>query len=394
MVNKFHHSISIVGGAGHVGLPLALSLCKKNFNILLIDINTKNLEKISKGVMPFIEYGAPHLLKKYIKKKKIKISNQLSDVYLSKYIIICIGTPIDKKLKPKEESFLNLFLKLNKFIRKDQIIIIRSSTNPGVCNKIFKILKNKNISYCPERIVQGQSLKEMPRLPQIISGFTKLSIKESKKIFNRICKKVIVTSVLEAELIKLFSNAYRYILFSITNDFFRICNNLDINYIKLRKNMIEGYERNQGLPPAGFTSGPCLLKDTMQLSSFLKNNFSLGDAAMDVNENLPINMLNKLSEKINIKNKVVGVLGVTFKADIDDIRDSLGIKLINYLKKKKFNYYYTDPYYKDDKKISIKKLIKKSDIIIVSTPHTIYKKIKIPNNKIILDIWGIINTKL
>ena len=389
----FNKTISIVGGTGHVGLPLGLALSEKNFKVQLIDINKENINKVNNGIMPFLEEGSEKILRKNIKKKNIFASNKTNLIKNSKYIIVCIGTPINKKLIPETKKFLNFFRFLNKIISRNQIIIIRSSVFPGICDKIYDILWNKNISYCPERIVQGKSLKELPKLPQIVSGYTKISVLNSKKIFKKISKKILITNILEAELIKLFSNAYRYINFSITNQFYQICEKLEVDYNFLRKLMIDGYQRNKDLAQPGFTAGPCLLKDTMQLSSFLKGKFQLGHEAMKINEGLPIFLINKLEQKISLKNKKIGILGMSFKAETDDIRDSLSIKLKNYLEKRGFKYYCSDPYFKGDGIIKTNSLIQKSDIIVVATPHLEYKKLKLPKNKIFIDVWGIIKKK-
>jgi len=154
--------------------------------------------------------------------------------------------------------------------------------------------------------------------------------------------------------------------------------------------MIDGYQRNSGIAKPGFTAGPCLLKDTMQLSSFLKSRFHLGYSAMSINESIPIYLVKNLEKKYKLKNKTIGVLGMAFKAETDDIRDSLSLKLINYLKKNKIKYLYSDPYYKDEGIANEKNLIKKSDFIIVTVPHQKYKKIKIPKHKKVIDIWNII----
>ncbi len=388
----FNKTISIIGGTGHVGLPLGLFLAKKNYNVKLIDINLKNIKKVNNGMMPFKEEKAKFILKDLIKKNKLHATNNFELIKKSKFVIICIGTPVNSKLKPETKNFLNAFRKIKKYISKNSIIVIRSSVYPGISNKVYEICKNKNrnISYCPERIVQGKSLIELPKLPQIISGFSYKSVNESVKLFSKVSKKTIVTSVTEAELIKLFSNSFRYIMFSISNQFFKICNDLNIDFDKLRKNMIDGYDRNSGIAKPGFTAGPCLLKDTMQLSSFLKNKFHLGYAAMSINESIPKYLVDNLNNKNKLKNKTVGVLGMAFKAETDDVRDSLSIKLINYLKKKKIKHIYSDPYYKDKFCIDENNLIKKSDVIIVTVPHNKYKKLKIPKNKKIVDIWNVI----
>tara|TARA_B100001250_G_scaffold413533_1_gene447984 strand:+ start:2294 stop:3460 length:1167 start_codon:yes stop_codon:yes gene_type:complete len=384
------NNISIIGGSGHVGLPLGLAFAEKGMRVNLIDINDKHNKLINNGKLPFKEKLGEKYLKKALKKKIIYASNNLNNCKLSKYIIICIGTPVNKKLKPEKKLFINFFHKLKKYINKDHIIIIRSSVYPGICQKIFDILKHKNnnISYCPERIVQGKSLIELSKLPQIVSGFNSLSLKNSQNLFKKISKKIIITSIEEAELIKLFSNAYRYIHFSISNQFYKICNDLNLDYNLIRKNMIDGYERNKNIPSQGFTSGPCLLKDTMQLASFCKEKFDLGYSAMRINESLPISLLSKIK---NLSKKKVGVLGLAFKAETDDIRDSLSIKLINYLKKRKIKFLANDPYVKLSYNSNLKKVIKNSDIIVIATPHKKYKKIKIPKKKFVIDVWNIVN---
>lgn len=385
------NSISIIGGAGHVGFPLGLAFAEVGMKINLIDLNKDSNNLINSGVIPFKEEKAKKILKKNLKKKKIYATDDIKICSESKFIIISIGTPISKNnLKPETKNLLNFFHLLKKYIKKNQTIIIRSSVYPGICEKIYKILKskNKNLSYCPERIIQGKSIVELPKLPQIVSGFNSIAIKNSSSLFKKISKDIIYTEVLEAELIKLFSNAYRYIHFSISNQFYEICRNLDLDYNLIRKKMMMGYARNKNIPTQGFTAGPCLLKDTMQLASFCKDNFPLGYSAMKINENLPINLLKGVR---NFKQKKIGILGLAFKAEIDDTRDSLSIKLINYLKSKKIKFLASDPYVNSKYNYNIQEVIKKSNLIIVATPHKVYKKLKVPKNKIIIDIWNILS---
>ena len=219
MINR--NFICIIGGAGHVGAPLGLALSSKGYNVVLIDKNQKNIKKINNGIMPFVEDGCEKLLKKMIYKRKIFATSQLNEVKKCKYIIVCVGTPINNRFKPDLKKFFNFFYSLKKCLNKNHIVIIRSSIYQGVSNRIFNIIKKhcKNLSYCPERIAQGKSLTELPKLSQIISGKNFKAKIESGKVFKKICKKIIYTKIIEAELIKLFSNAYRYINFSISNQF-------------------------------------------------------------------------------------------------------------------------------------------------------------------------------
>ena len=390
---SFNKTLSIIGGAGHVGFPLALAFANKNYNVNIIDLNQKNLNKIKKGITPFYELGAEKILKKSLKSKKLFFSNTLESIKLSKYVIICIGTPINSKMQPKTKIFYNFFYKLFKYINKNHTIIIRSSVFPGIIEKIAKKFKsqNNNISYCPERIVQSKALIELPILPQIISGTSDKAISDSINLFKKITKKIMISTIKEAEIIKLYSNANRYINFAIANQLYLMCEQQNVSFERVRSLMQQGYERNINLPSAGFSAGPCLLKDTMQLKSFYKGNFGLGLAAMKINENNIIDLIiKKIKNTKNYKAKTVGLMGVAFKAETDDIRDSLSIKIIKKLKKLRLNVIYTDEYYSDKNIYKLKNFLKKSDIIIVGAPHKKYKKLKLPKNKQYIDIWHII----
>ena len=382
MNKKYKYDICIIGGAGHIGLPLGLLFKEKNKKVVLYDVNLINLKLIDDKKMPFYEKGAQKLLS-----TGIDTSSDFDIIKSSKNIIVCIGTPVDEYLNPKFENFFNLFYNLKEILKKNQTIIIRSSVYPKTCQRLAEIVNN-NIAYCPERIVQGSSISEMAKLPQIVSGFSKTAINNSSKLFRLISKKIIITTVLEAELIKLFSNSWRYVNFAVSNQFFMIASNLDINYSRLRKLMIDGYERNKSIPMAGFAAGPCLLKDTMQLTSFTENNFNLGHNAMLINEGLPSFIVENLKKKCDIRNKKVGILGLTFKSNVDDIRDSLSFKLIKILKFNGCEVLVSDEFYKHNDHISKNKLINNSEIIILAVPHDSYKSCKIPKSKILIDTWG------
>ena len=381
--------ILIVGGAGHIGLPLGILFANKNKKVILYDKNLINIKKINHSIMPFMEDGGEKILRK--NKSRILATNDKKYIKHAKIVIICIGTPV-KNNKPDLNFFFKMFEEIKNELDPKKLLVIRSSIYPGTCKKIQSYLgpQFKNISYCPERVVQGKSITELPKLPQIISGITNNSIERSKRLFKLICNKIIVTSILEAELIKLFSNAWRYVNFSISNEFYMICENLGIDFNILRKNMISGYERNKGIPTAGFAAGPCLYKDTVQLNAFLNNSFLLGKSATKINQNFPKFLYQKIKLKFGkeLKNKMIGILGMSFKSNIDDTRDSLSIELFNFLKKKKLNVIYSDDFANLENNLKKKELIKKSEIIIIGAPHRSYKNIKIPKKKFLIDSWG------
>ena len=381
--------IAIIGGAGHIGLPLGLLFANKGKKVVLYDKDHNHIKKINDLKMPFMEEGGLKLLKK--NRTRIFATNDKKYIKDAKIIIVCIGTPV-KKNKPNLVYFFKMFQEVKQYLNPKNLLVIRSSIYPGTCLKIQKYLGQNfnNISYCPERVVQGKSISELPKLPQIVSGVSKKSIKQSQKLFKLICRKIIVTSIIEAELIKLFSNAWRYINFSISNQFYQISEKFNINFKELRENMIEGYERNKSMPKAGFAAGPCLYKDTAQLNAFLKNSFTLGIAATKINQSFPKFIYEKMKKKFGskLKSKNIGILGAAFKSNIDDTRESLSIVLYRYLKSKNLKVKISDDFVKMKEITDKKVLIKKSNIIVLGVPHTSYKNIKIPKNKYLIDSWG------
>lgn len=379
--------ICIVGGAGHIGFPLGLVLAKKN-SVYLYDINKNNCEIINKGKSPFFEESSENYIKKY--KKNYLAGQDTNFIKNSDIIIITLSTPV-KKNKPDLKNFFTTINYIKKFINKNQLIIIRSSVFPGSIKKISYILRNNNcnIAYCPERILQGKSLIELEQLPQIVSGVNERSISLAVNFFKNITKKIIICSILEAELIKLLTNTLRYINFAIANQFYNICLDNNVDFNKIRNHMIFDYPRNHNIQKAGFAAGPCLTKDTMQLVNFSKKKLSLGKESIKINENFP-NLISKVIKKINIKNKRIGVLGLAFKANVDDIRNSLSFPLIKKIKKFSKKIYISDEFYKNKKIISKELLVKKCNIIIIAVPHDQYKNIRIPKNKILIDTWNIV----
>jgi UDP-N-acetyl-D-mannosaminuronic acid dehydrogenase len=385
--------ISVIGGAGHVGLAFSLICASNNIKVHLHDINSKSLNMIKNGKMPHKENGAQKILKKALKKNLLSFSDNKKDLKLNNINVICIGTPIDEFLNPQYKIILTLINDLLKIIKNGQHFIIRSTVYPGTTDFLHKYLKNKNkkikLSFCPERFVQGSAIVEFKKTPQIIGSVDNISKKECTKFFKQIAKEVIFLKPIEAELTKLFLNSFRYIVFAIANQFYTISDSLNIDYSKIDHAMRSKYPRGKNIPTPGFTSGPCLFKDTMQLYSFAQDNFSLGINAMTINEGIVNYIVDKLKKKYDLSKKTIGILGMSFKADIDDSRSSLSYKLKKMLMINAKNVITTDPYVKNDKEIiSLDETIKSSDILILATPHKAYKKIK--TKKPLIDIWNII----
>lgn len=391
--NNSIYDVVIIGGLGHVGLPLGIAFAEKGLKVCLYDIDKNKGEMVKKGQMPFIEYGAETILEKVIKDEKLFISFDTKDISKAKYVIVTIGTPVDEHLTPRTRVFLEFFEGIKEYLNPHQIIIIRSTVYPNTCEQLLRMLRNGkewHIAYCPERITQGYAISELRELPQVVAGLSDHAINSASALFSFIAPKIIKTSMGEAELVKLFSNAWRYIQFALANQFYMISHKFGVDYERIRWAMKEGYERAANLPSAGFAAGPCLLKDTMQLAAFDANNFLLGHAAMIINEGLPSFLVEDIKKRYDLTKTKVGILGMAFKADIDDIRDSLSFKLGKILRFNGAIVYYSDEFAKNPDFISKEKLIENSDLIIIAIPHSNYKSLVINGKKEVIDLWGIV----
>jgi UDP-N-acetyl-D-mannosaminuronic acid dehydrogenase len=389
---KNKYDVCIIGGLGHVGLPLGISLADTGIKVALYDINEAAVDVVSRGKMPFLDVGAEDVLKNVLG-KNLFISTDKKVISSSYFVIVVIGTPVDEYLNPKFNVFKSFMDEILNYIGDDQHIIFRSTLYPGTTEKVKTRLvsqgRDTKVSFCPERISEGNAMVELRSLPQIVASFDEDSLNEVKELFLKLTKDVVCLTPLEAEFAKLFSNAWRYIKFSIANQFYQITTSSNVDFYKIHNAMTYKYPRAEFLPRAGFTAGPCLFKDTMQLASYSNNTFFLGHAAMLVNEGLPNFIIQKLKEKYILKDKVVGILGMAFKADIDDPRDSLSFKLKKILEIESKEVLCSDPFVSGKAFIAEEEVINRSDIIILGAPHSTYKNIKIDEEEtIVVDIWN------
>lgn len=385
--------VCIVGGCGHVGLPLAIMLSQKGKDVVVYDIDKEKTESCKSGKMPFYEEGADELLAEVLKEGRLSFSNDSSSVRKASVIILIVGTPVDEHLNPEFNIMKKSIEDIEEYLDESQLLILRSTVYPGLTKRIKEWLEEKgkkmDIAFCPERILEGKAIKELSALPQIISSFTDSGIQRAKELFNVLTDDIVVVEPMEAELAKLYSNVWRYIKFAVSNQFYTIANDYGMDFYNIYYAMTHNYSRCKDFPTPGFAAGPCLFKDTMQLGAFNNNDFNLGHTAMLINEGLPNYVFKQLKRQYDLSKVTIGILGMAFKAESDDIRESLSYKIKKIAESEGKIVLCSDPYVNDSTFVSKEELIEKSDIIIIATPHNEYKHLKISCSKKVVDIWNL-----
>ncbi len=390
----FSFDICVVGGCGRVGLPLSVAFADKGLKVVAYDLDKNKVDKVRSGIMPFLEEGCEEKLRRVVD-KNLRATHSPDLISQSRFIIITVDTPMEEHLNPRYSAMLETFRGLLPYFVEGQYIILRSTVYPRSAERINEFLKESGVdvhlAFCPERIAEGRALSELESLPQIVSAFDHQCIQAVSDLFKILTKDIVVLEPTEAELAKLFTNAWRYIQFSIANQFFMLADRYKLDFHRIYRGMTYKYPRTQGLPKAGFTAGPCLFKDTMQLAAFSNNSFFLGHAAMLVNEGLPNYIVERLKGETDLRNKSVGILGMAFKANCDDERESLSFKLKRILEIEAKEVYCADTYVKRDYFVSAEELVNICDIIIVAAPHEAYRTLDIGKDKILVDIWNFYN---
>ena len=389
---SFKNDVVVVGGCGHVGLPLAIVLASKSLQVCAFDLNSNAVANVNSGKMPFDEPGASELLKQVLASKKFSASSDRKVISSAEHVIFVIGTPVDEHLNPDPDAVPNVVRDLLDVLVDGQHLVLRSTVYPGVTKLVERVISNSgkrvDVSFCPERIAEGKAIEELTSLPQIISARDTAALTRAKNLFGNLTDSLIAVSPEEAELAKLFTNTWRYIKFAAANQLYTIANDFGVDFDRVRNAITKDYPRAADMPGAGFAAGPCLFKDTMQLAAFNNNNFTLGHSSMMINEGLPLYLVSRIEKNYDLSKMTVGVLGMAFKAESDDIRSSLSYKLKRILKFKADSVLCADSLVSDDDSlVSEAELIEKSDLIVIGAPHFRYSIMSI--EKPVIDIWNV-----
>lgn len=383
--------VAVIGGCGHVGLPLGLALARAGKRVVAVDVDAKRVAETNAGRMPFRDRGADELLPRVLQAGTFTCTTDPTVVSEADTVISVVGTPIDEYLNPRFEIMRDFVEQYQAYLRAGQLLVLRSTLYPGSTTRIERLLQDKGlaleVAFCPERVAEGAALEEITSLPQVVAGCTPHAQKRAEALFRLLTPVIIPMSPLGAELTKLFNNVWRYVQFAVANQFYMIATDYGENFYDIHHAMTEQYPRAQNFPRAGFAAGPCLFKDTMQLSAFHNNSFFLGHAAMLINEGMPSYVVERAAHQFPLAEMTVGILGMTFKADSDDARDSLSFKLRKILQTQCRQVLCTDPYLTDPAFTSLDETLARADLLFIGAPHTLYRTLDFGNTPVI-DIWN------
>jgi UDP-N-acetyl-D-mannosaminuronic acid dehydrogenase len=384
--------VVVVGGCGHVGLPLALSLADSGYTVGIDDVDAAKIAQVRSGSVPFLENGAEALLKKLLPTGRLELAANAGLLERTDVVILVIGTPIDEFMNPSVRIFDRVVDELIPHLRDGSLLVLRSTVFPSTTESVERRLKaagiNADVVFCPERIAEGHALEEIRSLPQLVGASTDSAFDKASTLFERLGVKVIRTTPLEAELAKLLTNTWRYMKFAIANQFFQIAHRSGLDYNHVLDAIRMDYPRAADLPGPGFAAGPCLLKDTMQLSAFTPDHFPMGQAAMQINEGLPNYIVDTLNSRRPLSGRTVGILGMAFKGESDDPRASLSYKVRKLAAFKGARVLCTDPYVYDESFFPLDRVLKESDLLIIAAPHRAYRELDLTDREVV-DIWGI-----
>lgn len=368
-----HDHVAILGAGGHIGLPLSVVLAEAGFRVTGIDRNAEMNKILMQGVVPYVEHGCKELLDRALERKNLIFTDDESGMTTAEALVVIIGTPVDENLNPRIDALLSIFNKHTDNIPKGQLIVLRSTVSPGTTALLRTILEERTgmtegkdffLVFAPERVLQTRAVDEIRRLPQLIGAFSEASFERARTFFERfIDNKCIRLEPVEAELGKLITNMSRYISFAMANEFYMICDSYGANAHKVIASCNLDYPRLNLPRPGANVGGPCLYKDGYYLIDRIAYPEIIA-SAFKINESVTRYLLDKVVARTRLRR--AGILGMAFKADCDDTRNSLSFKLQKQLRGIHCEPVGVDPYLEDKSDMS---RLKGVDAVFLMTPH-------------------------
>ena len=389
-------------GLGRVGLPLALYLAHHGCEVHGIDNSPAHLATVRAGRMAFLEEGAQELLSTYLNQGFAPTAD-VGVVRKVQTIIVTLGTAVDEHNNPIFLPIENLFRELIPYLQPRQLIVLRSTVSPGTTEHLGRLIEQASgfrigsdlfLAFCPERIAEGRSLAELPEVPQIVGGLDPASTEEAARFFRLVTPDIREIDARGAELAKLFCNMYRYIDFAVANEFMIVADQHDRDIHTIVEAINTGYKRG-GLKTPGLTGGPCLYKDGF----FLTNGIPFTEliaSAWKINETVPAYLVERAKRLKRVEGSKVAVLGLAFKKNIDDPRNSLSYKLRKILLADGADVHVHDPFIAPG---PIEAVLRDADLVFIAMNHDAYRTLSIDGlrrlsrpDALVCDIWNLLGT--
>jgi len=390
------NKIICVLGLGYIGLPTACFLASSGYRVIGVDLDEKKINKLKNKQLPFQEPGLQKIFQKAFKNMNFSVKIQPANVF-----IIAVPTPISNNKKADLRFVKQAARDIRRVLDNGNLVIIESTVPPGTSEKVvLPILKKKDknlqiyLSHAPERAIPGRTIKEMAENDRIIGGIDKKSAELTKLIYSSFVKgKIYLTDVTTAEFVKLIENSFRDINIAFANELAKLCDNIHINVWEAIKLANLHPRVNIHLPGPG-VGGHCIAIDPWFLIKRGVNGTKFIKLARNINDSMPDYVIGRVAEMLKgIKKPTVTILGVAYKANVDDWRETPALRIIKLAKKKGWQVKVHDPYvndfpYKIEK--DFKKATKSSNCLTLITNHDFYKhinpaKIKNMRNKNIFD---------
>lgn len=409
-------------GLGYVGLPLSMVISSAGFKVIGFDVNVEVCDNLNSG-HSHIKDIKSELLQSSISNKLFVATSDFSQLGHCDIVIVCVPTPLNKLKDPDLGSVISATEEISKYLADGQLIILESTTYPGTTRDLLlPILSNSGkvvgedfyLCFSPERVDPGNVTWNTKNTPKIIGGITNKCINEGRKFYEKVFDKVIEVSAPEvAELVKVFENTFRMINIALVNELSQICDHLNVDVwevIDAASTKPFGFMKFTPGPGLG---GHCIPLDPHYLSWKMRSlsiKTKMIDIASEINSGMPTYVVAKISEKLNsvsksLKESKILLIGVAYKKDIDDLRESPALEIMNLLYKASSTVFYHDPYcpqikfgkgiYSDENDMYSVELTKdkliEADIVVVTTDHTnIDYKLIIENSKLIVDTRGVL----
>lgn len=369
----------IIGAGGHVGLPLSLVLADAGFDVVGVDENARVNESLSRGELPYVEEDAAELLRRGLDRGALRFTTSVEDIASADTIVVVIGTPIDENLNPRIDPLLSIFEKNAARLRRGQLVVLRSTVSPGTTELVKAMIERTTglregddfqLVFAPERVLQTRAVQEIRHLPQLIGAFSEAGFERARAFFARFVEnRCLRLSPVEAELGKLITNMSRYVSFALANEFHMICDAHGANSHRVIRACGVDYPRFTLPRPGANVGGPCLYKDGYFLTDRIPYAELIANA-FKVNESIPGYLVEAVRRRTPLRR--AGILGMTFKADCDDTRNSLSFRLQKKLRGIDCEPVPVDPFLPDFADAS---RLRGVDALFLMTPHTAFARL-------------------